>query len=248
MIAIKSRQNLELMRQAGRILAQVLQRVSGSVKPGITTQELDAIAEKEILAAKAVPAFKGYQGFPATLCASVNEQVIHGIPGPRRLAEGDIVSLDLGLIYKDFFSDIAATVPVGKISPAAQKLIQVTRNSLSEGIKKAAAESRLSDISHAVQAYVEKNGYSVVRQFVGHGIGRNLHEEPEIPNFGRQGRGPVLKVGMTLAIEPMVNAGGWECEILEDGWTAVTRDGSLSAHFEHTVCVTENGPEILTEL
>ena len=248
MIAIKSRQNLELMRQAGSILAQVLKKVSGSVRPGITTLELDSIAEEAILAKKATPAFKGYKGYPATLCASVNEQVIHGIPGPRALVEGDIVSLDLGLIYKDFYSDIAATVPVGRISPQAQKLIQVTRNSLSEAIKKATPENKLSDISYAVQSYVENHGYSVVRQFVGHGIGRSLHEDPEIPNFGRPDRGPVLKPGMTLAIEQMVNAGGWECEILADGWTAVTRDGRLSAHFEHTICVTEDGPEILTEL
>lgn len=247
MIPILKREELELMRRAGGLLAAVTRQVSAAVKPGITTAELDSLAEGLIRGAGAVPAFKGYKGYPATLCASVNEEVIHGIPGARRLAEGDIISLDLGLIYKQMFSDMAVTVGVGRISPEARRLIQVTRNSLTEGIKKARVGNRLSDVSHAVQSYVEKNGFSVVRQFVGHGIGRCLHEEPEVPNFGRPGRGALLQPGMALAIEPMVNAGTWECDILEDGWTAITTDGELSAHFEHTIAVTDGDPEILTK-
>jgi methionyl aminopeptidase len=247
MIPVKTPAELELMRQSGRLLAEVAKKTSSSVAPGMTTAELDRLAEKLIRDAGAVPAFKGYKNYPATMCTSVNNEVIHGIPGQRRLVEGDIISLDLGLVYKKFFSDIAVTVGVGKISAEAQRLIQVTRNSLTEGIKKAKAGNRLTDISHAVQDYVEKAGFSVVRQFVGHGIGTSLHEEPEVPNFGRAGMGPQLSAGMVLAIEPMVNMGSWECEILDDGWTAVTKDGKLSAHFEHTIAVAEGGPEILTK-
>jgi len=247
MIPILKREELELMRRAGGLLAAVTRQVSAAVKPGITTAELDSMAEGLIREAGALPAFKGYKDYPATVCISVNDEVIHGIPGARRLEEGDIVSLDLGLIYKAMFSDMAVTVGVGKVSSDAQRLIQITRNSLTEGIKKARAGNRLSDVSHAVQTYVEKNGFSVVRQFVGHGIGRCLHEEPEVPNFGRPGRGPLLQPGMALAIEPMVNTGTWECDILEDGWTAVTSDGELSAHFEHTIAVTDGDPEILTK-
>jgi methionyl aminopeptidase len=193
-------------------------------------------------------AFLGYRGYPAHICASVNEQIVHGIPGERVLKQGDILSLDVGITYGDYFSDSAVTVPVGTVSHQARKLIDVTKASLAEGIRNMRAGAHLSDISNAVQQYVEKNGFSVVRQFVGHGIGKAMHEEPEIPNFGRPHQGPVLKPGMVLAIEPMVNTGTWECEILEDGWTAVTIDGKFSAHFEHTVALTNNGAEILTKV
>jgi methionyl aminopeptidase len=248
MIPIKKQDELELMRQAGSLLARVTDKVSGAVRPGITTAELDSLAERLIREANAIPAFKGYKGYPATACTSVNFEIVHGFPGPRTLIEGDIISIDLGLVYKKYFSDIAVTVGVGKISAQAQKLIQVTRNSLTEGIKKARPGNRISDISHAVQSYAEKNGFSVVRQFVGHGIGLSLHEDPEVPNFGRPGKGPELLPGMVIAIEPMVNAGTWECEVLEDGWTAVTKDRALSAHFEHTVAITGDAPEILTRI
>lgn len=248
MIPIKTSEELELMRKSGSLLAKVIREVSKKAKAGITTAEIDRISEELIRDEGAIPAFKGYNGYPATVCASVNDVVIHGIPGERALNDGDIISLDLGLVYEGFYSDSAVTLGVGKISAGAQKLLQVTRHSLAEGIKYAVAGKRLSDISHAVQAYVENAGFSVVRQFVGHGIGRALHEEPEVPNFGKPGKGPVLVPGMVIAIEPMVNAGTWECEILEDGWTAVTADGSLSAHFEHTVAITTGEAEILTKL
>jgi methionyl aminopeptidase len=248
MALIKTRAELALMRQAGRMLAEVMRAVSAQAKAGITTAELDDHAETLIRNAGAVPAFKGYNRYPATMCTSVNNEIIHGIPGKRRLVEGDIISLDLGLIYKDYYSDIAVTVGVGSISDEARRLIQITRNSLTEGIKRATTGRHLTDISSAVQRYVEKAGFSVVRQFVGHGIGSSLHEEPEVPNFGRPGEGPVLSPGMVMAIEPMVTMGTWECEIIADGWTAVTKDGSLSAHFEHTVAVTDGEPEILTQL
>ena len=236
------------MREGGRILAAIMERLKGTIKPGISTAEIDRIAEELIRKENAIPAFKGYRGYPAATCTSVNNVVVHGIPGAEELSEGDIISVDLGLSYKDFFSDAAFTAGVGKIDSKAQKLIEVTRDSLNEAIKAASPGNRLGDISSAVQRYVEKNGFSVVRQFVGHGIGRSLHEEPEIPNFGRPGKGEILTPGMVLAIEPMVNMGTWECEVLEDGWTAVTKDGELSAHFEHTVAVTEKGAEILTKL
>jgi methionyl aminopeptidase len=248
MILLKSKSELDLMRESGRKLASVLERVKGIIKPGVTTGEIDSLAEELIRQEKAIPAFKGYRGYPAATCTSVNEVVVHGIPGSQKLKDGDIISIDLGLEYKNYFSDATFTVGVGKIDSKAKKLIEVTRDSLNEGIKAAKPENRLGDISHAVQKYVEKNGFSVVRQFVGHGIGRSLHEEPEVPNFGRQGRGEILKPGMVLAIEPMVNMGTWECEVLEDGWTAVTSDKKLSAHFEHTVAIMEDGPEILTKL
>jgi methionyl aminopeptidase len=247
MIPLKSKKELQVMRTAGGILALVMQKIKDAVSPGITTQGLDSLAEELIKKENAEPAFKGYKGYPATICTSVNHQVVHGIPSGLKLKEGDIISLDLGLKYKGFYSDIAVTVPVGKVSSEAKKLIETTSDSLYEGIKHAKEGSHLSDISWAVQGIVEQNGFSVVRQFVGHGIGKNLHEEPEIANFGRPRQGPVIKNGMVLAIEPMVNIGTWECEILQDGWTAVTKDRRLSAHFEHTIAVTENGPEILTK-
>ncbi len=248
MILLKSENEIAIMREGGRMLAAVMAKLKEIIKPAITTAGIDRLAEDLILRKGAVPAFKGYRGYPAATCTSVNYEVVHGIPGERLLEEGDIISVDLGLRYKDYFSDAAFTLAVGKIDSKAQKLIEVTRESLSEGIKAAKPGNRLGDISNAVQQQVEKNGFSVVRQFVGHGIGRNLHEEPELPNFGRSGRGEILKPGMVLAIEPMVNMGTWECEVLEDGWTAVTSDKKLSAHFEHTVAITENGPEILTKL
>jgi methionyl aminopeptidase len=247
MIPLKSKRDLEMMRQAGKILAGIMQQIKESVKAGIATLDIDNLAQELILKENAVPAFKGYKGYPATICTSVNEGVVHGIPSDRKLREGDIISLDLGLNYKDYFSDIAVTLGVGAVSQEARKLIETTKNALGQAIKQAKVNNRLSDISYAVQSYVEKNGFSVVRQFVGHGIGKSLHEEPEIPNFGRRNQGVVLKEGMVLAIEPMVNAGTWECEVLADGWTAVTKDGAFSAHFEHTVAITDKGAEILTQ-
>ena len=236
------------MREGGLILAAIMERLKGIIKCGVTTGEIDSLAEDLIRQEKALPAFKGYRDYPAATCISTNFEVVHGIPGRRKLEEGDIISIDLGLSYKDYFSDAAFTVGIGKIDSKAKKLIEMTWESLNEGIKAAQPDNRLGDISSAIQRYIEKNGFSVVRQFVGHGIGANLHEEPELPNFGRPGTGEILKPGMVLAIEPMVNMGTWECEILEDGWTAVTCDKKLSAHFEHTVAITENGPEILTKM
>ncbi len=218
-----------------------------SVKAGVSTRQIDALAERLILVYGASPAFKGYKGFPATVCASINEEIVHGIPSERVLKDGDIIGLDLGVNYKGYFSDAAVTLPIGKVPVKIKKLIDVTKAALSEGIKEARAGNHLLDISSRIQKYVEANGFSIVRQFVGHGIGLSLHEEPEIPNFGQPGHGPLLKEGMCLAIEPMVNMGGWESEILENGWTAVTKDRLPSAHFEHTVAITAKGPEILTK-
>jgi len=246
MIPLKSKEALEELRVSGKILAGVMKKIQESVKPGITTAEIDRIAEGLILNENALPAFKGYRGFPASVCTSVNEEIVHGIPTDRELKEGDIISLDLGVNFKGYFSDAAVTLPVGRVSREASKLIEVTKKSLSIGISQALVNNNLSDISYSIQEYVEKNGFSVVRQFVGHGIGVSLHEEPEIPNFGSPHEGPVLKSGMVLAIEPMVNMGRWESEIQDNGWTAVTKDRLPSAHFEHTVAITENGPEILT--
>jgi len=246
MIPLRSEKELALMRKSGRILAKIMQRLERQVSAGITTKEIDRMAEDLVHEENAVPAFKGYKGFPATICASVNEEIVHGIPGMRKLNEGDIVGIDLGISYEGYFSDIAVTVPIGNIDASLRKLINVTKESLAAGIREASVNNHLYDISSAIQRYVESHGFSVVRQFVGHGIGRNLHEEPEIPNFGRPHEGPVLKTGMVFAIEPMVNMGGWESRILDNGWTAVTNDGLPSAHFEHTIAITENGPEILT--
>ncbi len=235
-----------MMRISAEILAGITRKIKEFVSVGISTLEIDRLAEELIKKENAKPAFKGYKGFPATICTSINEQVVHGIPSERKLKEGDIISLDLVLNYQDYFSDIAVTLAVGKINSKAHRLIETTKNALFEGIKQARIDNHLSDISYAIQSYVEKSGFSVVRQFVGHGIGKSLHEEPEIPNFGRPDKGALLKAGMVLAIEPMVNQGSWECEVLDDGWTAVTKDSFLSAHFEHTVAITDNGPEILT--
>ncbi len=234
------------MRTAGRMVAEILAVLREEVVPGVTTLELDKIAERECLKRKARPAFKGYGGFPFTICASPNEKVVHGFANREPLVEGDILSIDFGVVYQGFYGDAAVTLPVGVISPDRAKLLAVTQESLVAAIQAAQVDGRLSDISHAVQSLVEKQGYGVVREFVGHGIGRQLHEAPQIPNFGPRGQGPKLRAGMTLAIEPMINMGSPGVRILDDGWTAVTVDGKPSAHFEHTVAVTDNGPEILT--
>jgi methionyl aminopeptidase len=246
LIIVKSLQEIELMRQAGRIVAGTLQELAGAVRPGITTIQLDTLARQYIQKSGARPAFLGYHGFPATICTSLNEEVVHGIPGLRRLKAGDIISIDVGVFYKGYYGDAAATFPVGEVSPLAKRLLEVTRESLYKGIEKAYPGNRLYDISAAIQTYVESRGFSVVRSYVGHGIGSEMHEEPQVPNFGFPGKGPVLEAGMVLAIEPMVNAGTWEVETLSDDWTVVTKDRNLSAHFEHTVAIMQDGPEILT--
>ncbi|MFA5411061.1 MAG: type I methionyl aminopeptidase [Candidatus Omnitrophota bacterium] len=247
MVPLKSKEDLAMMRKSGNILASVMKKLREYIKVGVSTEEINRLAEELVRKNKAIPAFLGYKGFPASICTSINEEIVHGIPGGRMLKDGDIISLDLGVNYEGYFSDAALTLGLGEIAGRVKKLIAVTRAALSEGIKQARAENRVSDISCAIQNYVEKNGFSVVRQFVGHGIGRSLHEEPEIPNFGLAHQGALIKNGMVFAIEPMVNMGSWESEILDNGWTAVTKDRLPSAHFEHTVAVTDKGPEILTQ-
>jgi len=234
------------MRQAGRIVAIVLGVLTKQVKPGMKTKELDIIAAREIERLGAKPSFKGYRGFPAALCVSVNDEIVHGIPGERMLREGDIVSLDFGAIFDGFQGDAAVTVGVGEVTPEAQQLIEAAEGSLEAGIAAARLGTTLGDISAAIQDYAESRGYSVVREYTGHGIGREMHEEPQIPNFGLRGTGPVLKKGMTLALEPMVNAGDWRTRLGNDPWTVLTADGSLSAHFEHTIAITDAEPEVLT--
>ena len=247
MITIKSERELNLMRKAGAVVAQILEEMVELTKPGISTGELDRFAESRCKELKVIPAFKGYHGFPASVCISVNDEVVHGIPSMKRiLKDGDIVGLDFGVIHEGWFGDSARTVPVGKVSEAARKLMDVTQESLNRGIQQCYEGKRVSDIGHAVQNYVEEFGYGVVREFVGHGIGRALHEEPQVPNYGPKGKGMLLKVGMVLAIEPMINIGSHEVKVLQDGWTAVTADHSMSAHFEHTVAITPNGPEVMT--
>lgn len=246
MILIKTAQDLAAMRAAGRILAEILRRVQESVRDGVTTQDLDRLAAGLMADAGVESAFLGYRGYPRNICVSIDDQVVHGIPGNRVVREGQIASIDMGIKYKGFYSDAAITVPVGKVPKEAKRLIEATRKSLAAGIRQMRPGNRLSDISHAIQQCAEQHGYSIVRQFVGHGIGTALHEDPEIPNFGQEGQGPILKAGMVFAVEPMVNQGTWECEVLDDGWTAVTADGKLSAHWEHTVAITETGAEILT--
>ena len=249
MIILKSRREIDIMREANQIVAETHALLSEKIKPGISTAELDKIADEFIRSRGAVPSFKGYQGFPASVCISINEEVVHGIPSDHRFLEaGDIVSIDIGTFYEGFNGDAARTHAVGEISENASKLLKVTEESLLKGIEKAVIGNRLFDISHSVQEYVEKNGFSVVRDYVGHGIGRDMHEDPQIPNFGPAGKGPKLKEGMTLAIEPMVNIGSYEVETLEDDWTVVTKDRSLSAHFEHTIAITKDGVEILSKL
>ncbi|HOB86583.1 MAG TPA: type I methionyl aminopeptidase [Bacillota bacterium] len=248
MINLKTPEEIALMREAGRIAARVLQELEQALAVGVTTAHLDKLAEKLIRSLGGEPAFLGYQNFPASICTSINNEVVHGIPGLRRLQEGDIISIDVGVRFKGYYGDAAATFGVGAISAEARRLIQVTRASLERGIQAMQVGGYLSDISHAVQSFVEEHNFSVVRQYVGHGIGSQMHEEPQVPNFGRPGRGPLLQPGIALAIEPMVNAGHYEVKVLEDRWTVVTKDGSLSAHFEHTVALGEEGPEILTVL
>lgn len=249
MIILKTPAEIEVMAEASRVVAEALAIVRKAVCPGISTDELDRIAEEAIRARGAVPAFKGYRNYPKTLCASVNEQVVHGIPSKRKLKEGDIIGLDLGAIVNGFYGDSAVTVAVGRIPDRTAKLVQVTEEALYLGIKQAVVGNRLTDISNAVQQHVESAGFSVVTEFVGHGIGRQLHEEPQVPNYGKPGQGPRLQPGMVLAIEPMVNMGRSAVRVLEDRWTAVTVDGSLSAHFEHTIAVQPSGPpRILSQL
>jgi len=245
-IIIKSEREIAAIRQAGRVVAKVLEVLKSKVRPGIRTKELDIIAGSELERLGARPTFKGYRGFPANLCVSVNDEIVHGIPGERVLAEGDIVSLDLGAIVNGFQGDAAITVGVGEISPEAKELMAATEGALNASIRAAHAEARLGDISAAIQHYAESRGYSVVREYTGHGIGREMHEEPQIPNFGLPGTGPVLKKGMTFALEPMLNAGDWRTRVDSDHWTVRTADGSLSAHFEHTIAITDGEAEVLT--
>lgn len=249
MIPIRTSQEIEKMRRAGRVLAKIMDELGPMIKPGLTTAELDTASLRLMSAFSVRSAFKGYHGYPANICVSVNEEVVHGIPGPKKLNAGDIASIDIGIELEGYFADMAKTFPVGKISADRQKLIDVTRLSLDEAIKAVKPNVKLSNVSYAVQHYVESKGFSVVRDFVGHGIGRALHEEPQIPNFVTQEEeaGPTLKDGMVLAIEPMINIGGWEVEVLKDGWTAVTKDGRPSAHFEHTVALWDGAPKILTQ-
>lgn len=246
MIIYKSEEEIRLMKKSSRVVAQILTELKAMIKPGIRTKELDDFAERRARELGARPAFKGYRGYPASLCTSVNEEIVHGIPSSRVLQEGDIISLDFGVFVEGFYGDAALTVPVGEVSPQARKLIEATEASFYEGLGKMRVGNRLSDISHAIQSYVESQGFSVIRSFVGHGIGHSLHEEPQVPNFGPLSQGPRLREGLTLAIEPMVAAGDWHEQILEDGWTAITKDRSLAAHYEHTVALTPRGAEILS--
>lgn len=246
-VELKNKDEIALMRDAGRIVSEILDELEEAVGPGVSTWDLDQLAEGLIHKKGARPAFKGYLGFPCCLCASVNHEVVHGIPSKKRkLVEGDLMKLDFGVVYRGYYGDSARTVPVGRISEGARSLVDATRESLQKGIHSVRAGNRIGDIGYAVQSFVEPRGFSVVRDFVGHGIGKRLHEQPQIPNFGEPGTGMKLRPGMVIAIEPMVNAGTFQVEILDDDWTAVTMDRKLSAHFEHTVLVTENGPEILT--
>jgi methionyl aminopeptidase len=248
MIIIKSSREIEQLKRSNAIVAEVFEKLKGMIHPGVTTKELDEVAEEYILLKGARPAFKGYRGFPATLCISINEEVVHGIPSQRQLKEGDIVSLDVGVNFVGYFGDAAITLPVGEIDPEAKRLLEVTEKALIIGIEKAKIGNRLFDISFAIQRWVESQGFSVVRDFVGHGIGRDLHEEPQVPNFGAPHQGPRLEKGMVFALEPMVNEGTYEVRVLSDGWTVVTADGKRSAHFEHTIAITDDGAEILSVL
>ncbi|MBI3978979.1 MAG: type I methionyl aminopeptidase [Chloroflexi bacterium] len=245
-IILKSRQEIALMRDAGRLLAEVCGLLVAKVRPGITTEDLDRHVERLIRERGAIPSFKGYRGYPASVCVSVNEQVVHGIPGKRILREGDIVGLDLGLIHRAYQADMAVTVGVGQIAPEAQRLIDATAGALQAGIDAAREGNHVGDIGAAIQQHAEAHGYSVVREYVGHGIGRQMHEDPQVPNYGRPGQGPKLRRGIVLALEPMVNMGDWRTRVEPDQWTVVTLDGSLSAHFEHTIALTDDGTQILT--
>jgi methionyl aminopeptidase len=248
MIVLKSPQEIGIMRDANQIVAEVHEELKQRAVPGTTTRELDALAERIAVKRKAKCAFKGYRGYPNCLCTSINEVIVHGIPSDRALKEGDILSLDFGVVYKGFFGDAAVTIPIGETSKKAENLMRTTEECLEKAIDLMYEGNRLADVSAAIQEHAERNGYSVVRDFVGHGIGRNLHEDPQVPNYGKSGTGIRLKRGMVLAVEPMVNEGDWGIRILKDGWTAVTKDGSLSAHFEHSVAITDNGPSVLSRL
>ena len=246
MIIYKSEEEIRIMKRSNQIVAKILSELGLMIKPGIRTKDLNEYAERRTREMDAVPAFKGYRGYPASLCTSINEEIVHGIPSSRTLRSGDIISLDFGVVYDGFYGDAAVTYPVGEITPQVEKLIATARESFAMGVAKIKEGNRLSDISFAIQSHVESQGFSVIRSFVGHGIGFSLHEEPQVPNFGSPARGPKLKPGMVLAIEPMIAIGNWEVEILSDNWTAVTKDRSLSAHYEHTVALTQNGVEILS--
>jgi methionyl aminopeptidase len=248
MIIRKSKTEIEKMRAAGRIVASVLDRLTVLAEPGITTRDLDREAERMIRDAGAIPTFKGYHGFPASICTSINDEVVHGIPGNRKLRDGDIIGIDCGATYMGYVGDSAVTVPVGDVGEPVKRLLDCARQSLFQAIQKCRVGNRLGDVCHAVQAYVEPLGYGIVRNYCGHGIGRAMHEEPQVPNYGRPGTGPVLREGWVLAIEPMVNLGRHDVKVLSDGWTVITLDGKPSAHFEHTVAITEDGPQILTAL
>lgn len=248
LIIKKSAREIEIMREGGRIVAEAFELLEEAVAPGVTTEKLNQIAEKYILKRRATPLFKGYRGFPKSICSSINEEVVHGIPDNRRLKEGDIVSIDLGVLYQGYCGDAAKTFPIGEISEEAAKLLEIAKKALNNGISQAYIGNKLSDISYTIQKTVEEAGYSVVREYVGHGIGKEMHEDPPVPNYGSPGQGPQLEEGFTLAIEPMVNIGGYEVETKEDGWTVVTRDRKLSAHFEHTVAITNDDSIILTKI
>jgi len=245
-IVIKSSREIAIMRRAGKIAAEVLEILVAGLKPGMKTKELDDIAEKELAKRGAKPSFKGYNGFPASICVSINDEIVHGIPGNRVIREGDIVSIDLGTIYGGFQGDCAVTVGAGQISPLAARLIESAQGALEAGIKAARPGGRLGDISASIEGYARKAGYEVVREYTGHGIGREMHESPQVPNYGKAGSGAPLKAGMTLALEPMLNSGTWRTKVDEDMWTVRTADGGFSAHFEHTIAITEDGPEVLT--
>lgn len=247
-ISIKTKEEVEILREGGKILAEIINQLKSSLKIGTSTKEINTEAETLMRSLRVTPAFKGYRGFPASICISLNHEVVHGIPSAQRIIkDGDLVSLDVGIIHREYYVDTAVSVGMGNVSPQIKKLLDVTQESLYVGIAQSKVGNHLSDISHAIQVFVETKGFSIVREFVGHGIGRRLHEDPEIPNFGPPKQGPVLKEGMVFAIEPMVNLGGWQTKILGDGWTVVTADGKPSAHFEHTIAITAKGPEILTK-
>ncbi|TET71915.1 MAG: type I methionyl aminopeptidase [Candidatus Aminicenantes bacterium] len=239
-------EEISTIRKSNQIVAKILAELGRMIIPGVQTKELDEYAELRVKEMNAIPAFKGYRGYPASLCTSINEEIVHGIPSSRRLRDGDIISLDFGVLYEGYYGDAAVTYPVGEITPKAKKLIKAAEETFYKGMEQMKPGKRISDISFAIQSHVESQGFSVIRAFVGHGIGLSLHEEPQVPNFGSPGRGPKLKSGMVLAIEPMIAMGDWDVEILDDNWTAITRDKSLSAHYEHTVAITQKGPEILS--
>lgn len=239
-------EEISTIRKSNQIVAKILAELGKMITPGVQTKELDEYAELRVKEMNAIPAFKGYRGYPASLCTSINEEIVHGIPSSRRLRDGDIISLDFGVLYEGYYGDAAVTYPVGEITPKAKKLIKAAEETFYKGMEQMKPGKRISDISFAIQSHVESQGFSVIRAFVGHGIGLSLHEEPQVPNFGSPGRGPKLKSGMVLAIEPMIAMGDWDVEILDDNWTAITRDRSLSAHYEHTVAITQKGPEILS--